>query len=295
MQLLAVGVDGTADGLAVQTYLFRLIGAGGSPCGVAGPLGGGPLGDHCVQDVAVGVGADPPECGARRAPGGADTGAGVQAVQNVGGYVGDPAVHCGVALQAGYRGRRGKRENDRDRMISALVRPAVRNSEEQLQQIVTRRRERGLVRVRRQRRIGGGDDRLRHDEAPFEPDPWKDLVSTELRPFPTRRYRHHHLPQLLILKRPCPQALTLRSRRHSSGELARKRVPLGCPSRMQASFSCDRSGEVTIRLTFGAESLDLTFDGQEAVDKLGNDRPGRRLDSGRAVRREGLLTSARRR
>jgi hypothetical protein len=45
------------------------------------------------------------------------------AVEDVGGYVGDPATGSGVALQPGYRGRRDQREHDRDRMITALVGP----------------------------------------------------------------------------------------------------------------------------------------------------------------------------
>ncbi len=64
MQLFTVGVDGAADGLTVQASLCRSIGAGRGRVRGGGPLGGGPLGDHRVQDVGVGVGADPPQGGA---------------------------------------------------------------------------------------------------------------------------------------------------------------------------------------------------------------------------------------
>jgi hypothetical protein len=120
----------------------------------------------------------------------------IQAIEDLGGYVGDPAADRSLTLQPGYRGGRDQREHDRDRMISALVGPAVADGKQQVEQIVTRRRERDVLGQWHGRRIGDEGGKLRHDEAPFEPNLREDLVSTELYPYPTRQpgivtHRYH--------------------------------------------------------------------------------------------------------
>jgi hypothetical protein len=130
--LVALGVDGAADGLAVhrdrdQRRRFGFL----SRTAVLFSLFTGPGGGLCEQPGAhrsvhrggVSAGEHPPQRGLRRGP----RGSGVEPGQHLGGHVGDPAGDRGErAHPAQHRGR-AQGQHHRDRVITALLTAPIRH------------------------------------------------------------------------------------------------------------------------------------------------------------------------
>lgn len=185
MHLLAVGVDGAADGLAVHRDRDQprppargdrvsTGGSGDGPGCLGSPLGGSlhqPGTHRGVDRGGVGPGKHPPQRGLGREH---RARAAVELGQHLSGHIGGPPGDRGERSHPGQDRRRTQGQHDRDRVIPALSTAPVGHRGETSQQIRAAERGRGQVgigRLARQRitkrcRVRVSDDRMNQHEAP---------------------------------------------------------------------------------------------------------------------------------